>query len=77
MGTDFTAEQVDNAANVGEIVAVVKEEIGCLKVCPMKEMLARLCVSYLPPPTQGCHTANLVHQVHLMHHKINHQNYSQ
>eukprot|EP00752_Nemacystus_decipiens_P001889 g1819.t1 len=31
MNSDFTPEQVDNAANVGEIIAVVKEEIGCLK----------------------------------------------
>lgn len=34
-GSDFTPEQVDSAANVGEIVAVVKEEIGCLKVYAM------------------------------------------
>lgn len=33
MGNDFTAEQVDNANNVGEIIAVVVEEINCLKVC--------------------------------------------
>lgn len=43
MGSDYTPEQVDNAANVGEIIAVVKEEIGCLKVslCPSSEMLLR------------------------------------
>lgn len=35
MTSDFTPEQVDNAANVGEIIAVVKEEIGCLKVSTM------------------------------------------
>ena len=34
-GSDFTPEQVDSAANVGEIVAVVKEEISCLKVYAM------------------------------------------
>lgn len=32
MGNDFSPEQIDNANNVGEIIAVVRKEIGCLKV---------------------------------------------
>lgn len=32
MGNEFTAEEVDNAQNVGEIISVVKEEINALKV---------------------------------------------
>lgn len=36
MGNEFTPEQVDNAANVQAIIAVVKEEIGCLKVSALK-----------------------------------------
>ena len=32
MGNEFTAEQVDNSNNVGEIIRVVQEEINALKV---------------------------------------------
>lgn len=35
-GNDFTAEQIDNANNVDEIIAVVREEIRCLKVRLLK-----------------------------------------
>lgn len=49
MGNDFTAEQVENAANVGEIIAVVQEEIGCLKVRSMPP----LCAPLLPQSGTG------------------------
>jgi len=36
--TEFTPEQVDAAANVNEIIAVVKGEISCLKVRALEEL---------------------------------------
>lgn len=51
MGNDFTAEQVDNSNNVGEIISVVTEEIGCLKVhysgVPSHTHSSATCVSSL------------------------------
>lgn len=41
MGNEFTAEQVDSCNNVGEIIAVVREEISALKV---RTLSARLRV---------------------------------
>lgn len=32
MTTEYTPEHIDTANNVGEIIAVVQEEISCLKV---------------------------------------------
>lgn len=40
MGNDFTAEQVENAQNVEDIISIVQEEIAALKVSTVMSLYA-------------------------------------